>query len=259
MIGLSATIPLERVARTKIYINGERKTLAQIVDEEKPDYAVNAGFFNMAKFTPSTWLVADGKVLSQGGSGYGYAFDGGKIVFACQNNVRYPDFLGGYPVILRDGKKAYGAWPADISDRGRTAIGLTRDGLVLRCVPDMYGSGDFTPEELYADMSVHGCVTAVNLDGGGSTQGYFNGKYIISTRIVHSFLLVWLKKEDSMPPTYTNGNKRTPVFEDTRCIKRIGWLDAGEVCALLYSDATYHVVMYFITGTNTRKVGFIRR
>ena len=49
-----------------------------------------------------------------------------------------------------------------------------------------------TLDELCAEMRRLGCVDAINLDGGGSVQCDFAGKQILSSRIVHNYIAIWL-------------------------------------------------------------------
>lgn len=256
-----AKIPFEAIERVSIYINSGKKKLSEIKKETGADYLINAGLYNMKFFTPINMLTVGGKVLSRGGNPYGYGFNGSNITFSYDNGVKYPDFIGSYPLLIANGKQAFDSIPAGLGgDRGRSAIGLTSDSLVMCCIGD--GRNDASLYDLCKIMMEAGCVNAINLDGGGSSQCDFNGQRIVSARIVHNYICVWMKKEspkeDDGLKTYTNGNTRKTVYETTACTKQIGSLDPGEVCWMLYEESKYKVVMYTITGTSERKVGFIK-
>ena len=62
----------------------------------------------------------------------------------------------------------------------RTAIGVLKDGTIIFVVSDgrSNDSEGLTLLELAEFMKSIGCVTAYNLDGGGSSTMYFNGKVI---------------------------------------------------------------------------------
>lgn len=259
MIGYAAKIPLGDIEKIELFVNVAKRPMAEIKVLLGCDHIMNAGFFNTSTFKPVFGLTVQGRVLSTGGNPYGYAFDGGKIAFSYGNNVKYPNFVAGYPCLLTSGQVAWDKDPAGLEgDRGRSAMGLTQDSLVLRCVPDVDGTSDYTLQELAADMRGLGCINAINLDGGGSSQCDFAGQQIISSRIVHSFLCVWLKKDRPHPRTYTNGAARKTVYETTACKKSIGSLDPYETSCLLHVDKDFAVVSYFITGKSERKAGFIR-
>lgn len=54
-----------------------------------------------------------------------------------------------------------------------------------------------TPEALRDDLTAAGWDSAVMLDGGGSSQCYFKGAVIQSSRAVHDLILVYLKKGET--------------------------------------------------------------
>jgi hypothetical protein len=74
--------------------------------------------------------------------------------------------------------------------RGRTAMALTEDGLVLYCSSE--GTADaITPESPRNELHFLGTETAIMLDGGGSSQCDFgDGKAIYSTRPVNNYICV---------------------------------------------------------------------
>lgn len=81
--------------------------------------------------------------------------------------------------------------------RQRTAIGWTADGYMV-----IYAEQKAkTIEEVKKEMRAAGCVDAINLDGGGSTQiaagGYRN---LYSSRKVHNYICVWEMREDAGCP-----------------------------------------------------------
>ena len=80
--------------------------------------------------------------------------------------------------------------------RGRSAIGVKDGSLALYCTRDG-GSLTRTPEALRDDLAAAGWDSAVMLDAGGSSQCYFNGAVIQSSRNVHDLILVYLKKGET--------------------------------------------------------------
>lgn len=99
-----------------------------------------------------------------------------------------PDIMGAGPQLVADGRvavtKVEEQFPADIA-RGRaprTAIGLKSDGTWLLVVVDgrQTNAIGMTLEDLAALMVKYGAVSAVNLDGGGSSEMVINGRIINS-------------------------------------------------------------------------------
>jgi len=82
--------------------------------------------------------------------------------------------------------------------RPRTAMALTGDKLLLYCA-----DSPTTPEALRDTLYKLGAETAIMLDGGGSSQCDFAGQKIYSSRRVHNYLAVWLKKKEDKPVSKT--------------------------------------------------------
>ena len=216
MVGLTAKIPLTDIRQVRIYINENKKTVAQIKAATGADYVINGGYFNRTTFQPANWLIADGVAYNTPNTVmWGYRLDTGLPELA-KSARTYIDFIQSTPLLVAGGRVNDQMLISglDNSDRGRSAMGLTADALVLRCVPDVVGASDDTCAELAADMVSQGCLTAIGLDGGGSSQCDFAGETVTSTRIVHNFILVFLKKEEYIMPTvraynaFTEGSKK---------------------------------------------------
>lgn len=253
MSRLTAAIPFDKIAKIKIHVNSGRKSMAKIKRDLGCDYLINAGLFNMRSFLPVNQLVANGITYATAKGMTGMSFFDERAVLSYENNVKYPDHVSGYPCLLKDGKKAYTAVPAGIEGcRGRSAIGYGTHAVVLLCCSD--GTDALTVDGLRAEMRRLGCVDAINLDGGGSAQCDFAGKQIKSSRTVHNYIAIWLKRDSKTKTvsvrtalnirqgapnavgintskvvgTYTNG-QRVMVYES-----RAGWYrtDRGWVCGM---------------------------
>lgn len=240
MIGKVAVIPFANVDRVKIHINSDRKTMSQIKSDTGADYIINGGYFNMSTFTPVHWLIANGTIYFQPPwKVWGYRLDSGVPALAV-SDASYTDFIPSAPLLLMGGliNPNMQIKGLDNSDRGRSAIGVTTDSLVLRCVPDTDGTSDYTFAELASDMLSSGCTSAIGLDGGGSSQCDFNSETVYSARIVHNYILVYLKKEESKVPTVrayylpTDGEKQlAPHFK----VKEFACND-GELAILIADE-----------------------
>jgi hypothetical protein len=98
------------------------------------------------------------------------------------------DAIGGGPVLVRDGKPVYRANEAfttsQIAPRHpRTAIGQLADGRIVMVVVDGRQPGysvGMTTFEMALTMTRLGAVTAMQLDGGGSSTIAFDGKVLNS-------------------------------------------------------------------------------
>lgn len=194
-----ATLPLSTIERVQIYINTGRKNLAAVKRETGADYVMNGGLYN-ANWTACGHLRTDGYTYAQDAYTYvGPAWDTGPdIRFQVIPDESRRNYLS-CVALLWQGKRTTLSYGAAIGgQRGRTALALAGDRLVLYCSGD--GTADAKPPEvLRAELEGLGCTDAVMLDGGGSSQCDFQGKKITSSRVVQNLILVYLKSKEDKP------------------------------------------------------------
>ena len=192
----------------------------------EPDFLMNAELFDFVTRKAASDVVENG-VKHRLTEGYGIAFPENKTaVFSYKNNVKAADYIGAYPVLVRNGK-AETQEPAGITGRrGRTALGLSGDSLFAILLPDKGGA---TLAELRKKLVAMGVQNAINLDGGGSTQFYApNGNYF-SGRRVRGFVGVWLKKDSTQDMRVVKGANSVRVRSGPGCgYKSIDALSKGE-------------------------------
>ncbi len=194
-----------------------------------PDFLMNAELFDFSTRKAASDVVCGG-VKHRLTEGYGMAFPGNsKAVFSYKNNVGAGDYVGAYPVLVRNGKEEK-AIPDGIGGRrGRTALGVGNGNLFIVLLPD---SGGATLPELRREIISAGATDAINLDGGGSTQFYAPLGNHFSGRKVRGFIGIWLKtKED-----YRTVKVRTSLNIRAGAgilNKRVGKLYNGDVVTVL--------------------------
>ena len=207
---LAVTIPLSNIQRIQIYVNTARRSLSQIQRETGADYIINGTLYNMRTFEPNCHLKADGQVLCKPNySVAGYAWnDGPDISMDTLPDPSQRNYIACTPLVLNGKPIANLTYdPGQGGKRGRTVIGIKGDRLALYCTRDG-GTMTRTPEALRDDLAAAGWESAVMLDGGGSSQCWFRGQAIKSTRAVHDIILVYLKGSD------TTGVKTYSVKKD---------------------------------------------
>ena len=207
---LAVTIPLSNIQRIQIYVNTAKRSLSQIQAETGADYIINGTLYNMSTFQPNCHLKVDGNVLCKPNytvSGYSW-HDGPDISMDTLPDPSQRNYIACTPLIV-SGKPVYNLIydPGQGGKRGRTAMGLKGNRLALYCTKDG-GSMAKTPETLRDDLAAAGWESAVMMDGGGSSQCWFRGQTIKSTRAVHDLILVYLKGSD------TTGVKTYSVKKD---------------------------------------------
>lgn len=215
----TAFIPLDQISRLDIVVTNCRKSLSEVKTSTGADYILNGGMWN-PDGSPCVGLKADGKLLSKTpwGNVHGYGWTDTDIHMTLDWRG-CATYLAVSPII-KDGAK----YPQKTYDkaqdgvRGRSAIGLTKDALVLYCSGD--GTRDAkNPDGLTQELLALGCDSAVMLDGGGSSQCDFAGKQIKASRKVHNWICVWTKKAADTPPD----KEEKPVDKYTICIDPGHW------------------------------------
>ena len=226
-----ATIKAKRI---EIYINSADKTLAQIKRETGATHIINGGLFEGNK--ACCQLKVDGKVYTTDTDNYwGFAWNDASD-FAMQ---RVPCNKSNYIAcvdLLRGGGDGDMAVNSQIGgSRQRTAIGKKADGsIVLYCTQ----SGR-TPEEVQSEMRSAGCVDAIMLDGGLSSQCDFDGWVLRANRTVHNLICIWAEGEDM---TLKKGSKGAEVKELQNKLNKLGY---GLTVDGDFGTKTHNAVMHF--------------
>lgn len=234
---LAVTIPLSNIQKIQIYVNTAKRSLSAIQAETGADYIINGTLYNMISFEPNCHLKADGKVLCKPNySVAGYAWnDGADISMDTLPDPSQRNYIACTPLVV-----AGRALPELTYDsgqggkRGRTAMGIKGDRLALYCTRDG-GTMERTPETLRDDLAAAGWESAVMLDGGGSSQCWFRGQTIKSTRAVHDLILVYLKGDDSTGiKTYSVKKDGGTYLSDNFKVKEFACNDGSDT--VLISD-----------------------
>lgn len=197
--------------RIELYINTAKKTLAQIKKETGASHIINGGSFTSFS-RPDCQLKANGKVYVNDGYTYwGYAWDTAEDFSLAVVPCKKQNYIA-LICMLRNGEnEPMNIKPAYGGCRQRTAIGTKSDGsIVLYCTQ----SGRY-PEQVRDEMKAAGCVDAVLLDSGDSSQCDFDGWVLRSTREVHNLILVWAESaeigSDTTVATLKKGSQGTAV------------------------------------------------
>lgn len=200
---IAISIPFDKIKRIQIYENPKGKTLATIMRETGADYAINGTLYNMRTRNAVCPLRVDGITKFAGPYKYwGYAWNTDMPMSfrtIVVPNYDWDNWIA-CSMILRGGNiienMIYN--PAMGGSRGRTAIGIKFvDGERRLC---FYVSSDKsgyrrTPKKLASILQKYGWDSAIMLDGGGSSQGYFKkeSRQVFSSRRVAHYILVYLK------------------------------------------------------------------
>jgi exopolysaccharide biosynthesis protein len=162
-------------------------TTSELTEDANALVGINASFYSAETRKPVSWTVANGRLQAHTQQGVLPHFENGAIRF---NNLRdlfiitppptgwylvKPDsnVLAAGPLMMIEGEDV--EYPMDsefITKRHpRTALGILEDGNILLFTADgrnKMAEGLSIPE-LHSILKVMGCISAINLDGGGST------------------------------------------------------------------------------------------
>ena len=196
------TIPLSRIKRIAV-LTGNGRSLSQVKGDA--DFILNGGFYTMSSGNPVGHLKADGTILSaENWNCWGFCWDDGPdIRMDVIPNSASTNYISGIELLTRDLKAGSALnYASDVGGkRGRTALAIAGDNLILYCSGD--GTSDTaTPEGVRNELAALGAQWAMMLDGGGSSQCDFQGKTIPSSRRVHNYIAVWLTGEEPEPGSY---------------------------------------------------------
>ena len=135
----------------------------------------------------SLLIPENGYVLVGPKSVLGQLFGAQKVDIEIGTNPKWENvkhIISGGPYLVKDGEIYIDTYAEKLQTIGgrnpRTAIGYTKNNdLILVAVDGREGSSvGLTLTELGAFMKKLGCVNAINLDGGGSTVMYVNGRIV---------------------------------------------------------------------------------
>lgn len=219
----TAYIDRDKIDKIQIYVDKCSHTAAQLKTRLGCDYIINGGLFNWSPLSPCCQLKVDGKVLVQDIYNYVSACWNTPLDFAFDvipdNSSKWKNYIACVAM-----KKAgvYQDWSVTQADKNpqigystnRTAIGL-KDGKLALYV----GTDNFIPSGLYKYLSGLGWSDILMMDGGGSTQGNLNGQVVTSSRKVHNYICVYLKRAVITPEVpaggYTHGKNPYAVATTT--------------------------------------------
>lgn len=196
--------------KIKIYVNSNKKSLAQIKQELGCDVVINGGLYNMNTFKPVCHLKVDGKVLAADKYKYwGFAWNTNDTTMKMVNE--YSQFMNyiSCVALCKDRKAVMLSYGSGVGGkRGRSAIGVLPDGrVIIYCTKDGT-SGAITPENLQKYVVENGWKDAVMLDSGGSSQCITPNGNITSTRRVHNVICFWLSnKTPEEKPSNTSSER----------------------------------------------------
>lgn len=233
---IDLTIPFAQIRQVKNLVFEKSVPLAK-AREAAPDadIIINTALFDMSNGNIISRVVADGTTYGSDAawcSTWGIAFEDDKPpILSWNNGVKAAEFIGPYTSAVYEGKIGDGL--SDKSKRGRTAIGIAGENLVVVCVPDN-APDKMTTATLCQHMVDKGCTFAINLDGGGSSQFVApDGSSYSSGRSCPAWLAIWLNHDTSpTPEVKCVCKKRTYTRDANGKLEGFRYIAVGDNCVL---------------------------
>ena len=182
-------------------------TCAQMREQTGCDICINGTLYDMSTFIPVCDQKINGEVVSNDEYAYvGYGWNNGdaraQVVVSTEitNPNWYDNFISGI-MMITDGQACEMYYDkASDSRRGRTAIGYMPDGqMFVYCAKDST-EGACTVAQLQNKMLELGCESALNLDGGQSTQLQSDFGTVEGARTaVANYICIWIDNQDELP------------------------------------------------------------
>lgn len=212
---IDLTAPGIRVVATAPEERG--RTVSSYAESHGLALAVNAGFFSFESYGTHGVAVGGGRrwtdTRDQTQSAQ-LVSDGRRVELVPAELVLEPEawmkeVVSGHPILVNDGRETPSGDPMMAARHPRTAAGLTRDGrtLILLVVDGRSRrSVGMTGPELSGVMIELGAWKALNLDGGGSSAMYLQGRGIVNRpsdgreRRVGNHLGIYASARPTPPP-----------------------------------------------------------
>lgn len=208
----------------------------------KPNLLTNLGFFNMSNGDTCFNFMDEGKVLHNDKLyQWGMMINGDAgLKYGHMKNAKR-DFVSGYPVLLDAGQKVALNYATEINYKARRSVlGYNAKSVFVVLIEN--------PGMRFGDMQTMllklGITDAINLDGGGSTQAWVEGKSIIkdyALRAVDSMLAIYTKYELPSLDSGSNTNYVVRITADSLNI-RTGPGTNYKIVAALPKGGAYTIV-----------------
>lgn len=193
--------------KLSIITNDARLTCAQMREQTGCDICINGTLYNMSTFIPVCDQKINGIIMSNDEYAYvGYGWNNGDaranvvVSTEIENPDWYDNFISGIMMVTNGSACEMYYDKENDTRRGRTAIGYMPDGqMFVYCAKDST-EGACTVAQLQNKMLEIGCESALNLDGGQSTQLQSDFGTIEGNRtVVANYICIWIDNQDEPP------------------------------------------------------------
>lgn len=192
-------IPKEEISKLDMALCAQpRQTLKQYYDScaVKPTILTNGGFFSMDN-GGTCFNYMDNGIIINSTSSYkeGFGIINGELKYGIIGTEKFEDFVSGYPVLIKAGKKTQITYAKELNYKARrTVLAYNKFNIYLIAI-EKPGMAFTEMQNLLLALKVD---YAINLDGGGSTKVLHNGTCITKdwgNRAVDNVIAIYLKPQ----------------------------------------------------------------
>lgn len=156
-----------------------------------PDVICNAELFLFGSYKAASGVVSNGKVDFLPPVHGAALVNGLKPVLSYQNNLNAKDWIGAYPLLVRDSAQAFAKAPSGLTGkRARTALAWNDKRVAVAFAR---ANNACTLNTFAAQIISMGYTHAINLDGGVSTACITPGVAYDQGRPVRGKIGIWIK------------------------------------------------------------------
>lgn len=216
-------IPKSKIEKIAIVKTDCKLSLSQVVAQQKCDYAINGGLYDMrtGKVNPIP-LRINGKTIATSSDGYWMlAWNQGPDIHMAHSKDMNT-FLNGVAcsTMLKDGENTiFNYTSAQGGVRGRTGFG--DDDTYVHLFVSTDNNGPISPTSLRTKMKQAGAKNAIMLDCGGSSQMFNDGQYLqAEKRKVAYWICIWVIHDSTCPyPVPKRTLKKGSVGSDVKWLQ----------------------------------------
>ena len=201
--------------KMSVYVANGKLTCAQVRKKTGCDICINGTLYNMKNYAPVCDVKIDGKIMSNDECTYlGYGWNNGDARAAAtlsSEMYKLDNFISCVMMVYNGAATQMYYGSALDGKRGRTAFGYDKDGNMIIYVSKDRTSDACNPKQLQAKFLSYGCVDAIMLDGGGSSQFDSDEGKVTSSRKVANYICIWVEDD---------GKEKCPYKEPTSNVRK---------------------------------------
>jgi len=250
------------------------ESFSRIIKRSKPIAAINGTFFCTVSYVPVGDIVINRQLVNFAGLGTALAITANnRVEFIKVKRWRHMDWskymtvIASGPRLLDNGAMVFDPKSEGFKDprlfaiRNRSAVGVTKDKMMLFVTV----KAGVSLNHLARIMKSLGCIDAMNLDGGGSSGLYYDGKIVTKPDYMLTNIIAVYQVESSLKKSIAESmDKKIKLFSLTlekegNVVSVKGLKDSQTFAELnvgkfpFFNDTTLKLFSYFTLETGPKE------